>query len=207
VPSEPLDLRHCGHEHLIGSYLLETEDGPALVDCGPATCIGELKARLAERGLELRDIRHLLLSHIHLDHAGAAGVLVREHPELTVHVSAIGAPHLIDPSRLKSSAGVSTRVDRPGELAPVPRRTSPSATKVVGWSLPRPRHASHRRYESGDGTFAGDAAGSHPASTFVPPTTAGVDLEAGGHHRRDPPSARPGRLALNISRAEDPEPI
>ena len=50
---EPLDLRHLGHERVIGSYLLETEDGLALQDCGPATCVPELKARLAERGLEL----------------------------------------------------------------------------------------------------------------------------------------------------------
>ena len=50
---EPLDLRHLGHERVIGSYLLETDDGPALQDCGPTTCVPELKARLAERGLEL----------------------------------------------------------------------------------------------------------------------------------------------------------
>ena len=101
---EPLDLRHLGHERVIGSYLLETDDGPALQDCGPTTCVAELKAGLAERGLELTDVRHLLLSHIHLDHAGAAGVLVREHPDLQVHVSEIGAPHLVDPTRLESSA-------------------------------------------------------------------------------------------------------
>ena len=96
---EPLDLRHLGHERVIGCYLLETEDGLALQDCGPASCVPELKARLAERGLELGDLRHLLLSHIHLDHAGAAGVLVREHPGLQVHVSEVGAPHLVDPER------------------------------------------------------------------------------------------------------------
>ena len=94
---QPLDLRHLGHERVIGSYLLETEDGLALQDCGPTTCVPELKARLAEQGLELADVRHLLLSHIHLDHAGAAGVLVREYPGLQVHVSEIGAPHLVDP--------------------------------------------------------------------------------------------------------------
>src|SRR4051795_12537330 len=100
----PLDLRHLGHERVIGSYLLETDDGPALFDCGPATCVDALKAGLAARGVELQDVRHLLLSHIHLDHAGAAGVLVREHPALRVHVSAVGAPHLVDPSRLEAGA-------------------------------------------------------------------------------------------------------
>ena len=100
---DPLDLHHLGDERVIGAYLLETADGLALQDCGPSTCIPALKERLAERGLALTDLRHLLLSHIHLDHAGAAGVLVREHPGLQVHVSEIGAPHIVDPSRLEGS--------------------------------------------------------------------------------------------------------
>ena len=93
---------------MIGVYVVETDDGPALFDCGPSTCIPALEEGLAERGLELADIRHLLLSHIHLDHAGAAGVLVREHPGLQVHVSAIGAPHVVDPSRLERARAAST---------------------------------------------------------------------------------------------------
>ncbi|HET8607336.1 MAG TPA: MBL fold metallo-hydrolase, partial [Gaiellaceae bacterium] len=90
----PIDLLHLGNERAIGCYLLETDDGPALFDCGPATCLDALKEGLAARGLALRDLRHLLLSHIHLDHAGAAGSLVREHPGLQVHVSEIGARHV-----------------------------------------------------------------------------------------------------------------
>ena len=101
---EPIDLHHLGRERIIASYLLDTDDGPALFDCGPATTVDALKAGLADRGLRLTDVRHLLLSHIHLDHAGAAGVLVREHPGLQVHVSPIGAPHLVDPARLEKSA-------------------------------------------------------------------------------------------------------
>src|SRR5213083_3015889 len=120
---EPLDLLHLGRERVIGCYLVETRDGPALFDCGPASCVPELKNRLREGGRELRDLRHLLLSHIHLDHAGAAGTLVREHPQLQVHVSEIGAPHLVDPGRLERSArrlyGDSLDVWF-GELAPVP---------------------------------------------------------------------------------------
>ena len=103
VAPEPIDLHHLD-ERVIGVYLLETDDGPALFDCGPATCVDALKAGLAARGLALRDVRHLLLSHIHLDHAGAAGALVREHPALRVHVSELGAPHLVDPTRLERSA-------------------------------------------------------------------------------------------------------
>ena len=78
--AEPLDLRFGGAERAIGVYLLETADGPALFDCGPSSTIPRLREALGERGLEVTDLRHLLLSHIHLDHAGAAGTLVREHP-------------------------------------------------------------------------------------------------------------------------------
>src|SRR3954466_3254116 len=163
---EPLDLRHLGHERVIGSYLLETEDGLALQDCGPATCMPELKTRLAERGLELTDVRHLLLSHIHLDHAGAAGVLVREHPGLQVHVSEIGAPHVVDPSRLEASArrlyGDAFDILW-GELAPVPQENvHVVGDRVLGLEcFPSPGHASHHVcYLHGDGTlYAGDAAG------------------------------------------------
>jgi glyoxylase-like metal-dependent hydrolase (beta-lactamase superfamily II) len=104
VTPEPIDLLHCGNERTIASYVLETDDGLALFDCGPATTVGALERGLERMGLSLNEISHLLLSHIHLDHAGAAGTLVRAHPHLQVHVSAIGAPHLVDPSRLERSA-------------------------------------------------------------------------------------------------------
>ena len=163
---DPLDLHHEGAERVIGVYLLETEDGLALQDCGPSTCITALKTRAAERALVLSDVRHLLLSHIHLDHAGAAGTLVREHPGLQVHVSEIGAPHLVDPSRLESSARrlYGDDFDRLwGELAPVRRRTCTSSARPCSASsaFPTPGHAAHHVcYLDGDGTlYAGDAAG------------------------------------------------
>ena len=105
--------------------------------------------RLRERGLELTDVRHLLLSHIHLDHAGATGVLVREHPGLQVHVSEVGAPHLVDPSKLIASA---TRLYG-DELEPLwgeivagarARTCTSSARGVLGLDcFPSPGHASH----------------------------------------------------------------
>src|SRR5437016_14452243 len=95
----PIDLLHQGVEHVIGCYRVETEDGPALQDCGPATTFERLREQV-----DLDEICHLLLSHIHLDHAGAAGHIVRENPELQVHVSEIGAPHVIDPVRAIRSA-------------------------------------------------------------------------------------------------------
>ena len=176
---DPIDLHHQGAERVIASYLLDTADGPALFDCGPSTGIERLKLGLRERGLALTDIRHLLLSHIHLDHAGAAGSLVREHPQLTVHVSEIGAPHLVDPSRLEVSARRlygDTFDALWGELAPVPERNvEVVGSRVVGLEcFPTRGHASHHvSYLHGDGTlYAGDAAGVRlqPDEVVIPPT-------------------------------------
>ena len=213
---EPLDLRHLGRERVIGAYLVQTEDGLALNDCGPTTCVPELKARLAARGLALTDVQHLLLSHIHLDHAGAAGVLVREHPELQVHVSEIGAPHLVDPSRLEASARrlYGDEFDTLwGELAPVPERNVVVAdTEVVGLEcFPSPGHASHHVcYLDGEGTlYAGDAAGVRilPSSFVLPPTPPPeVDLEAWAATLDEIERRSPERLALiHFGVAEDPQ--
>ena len=179
MPRDPLDLLHQGAERVIGSYVLDTEAGTALFDCGPSSCVEQLTAGLRARGLELEDVRHLLLSHIHLDHAGAAGVLVREHPALQVHVSGIGAPHLVDPSRLESSARrlYGDAFDELwGELAPVPEQNVHIVgDRVLGLEcFPSPGHASHHVcYLDGDGTlYAGDAAGVRiqPHRAVLPPT-------------------------------------
>ena len=203
---DPLDLHHLGDERVIGAYLLETEDGLALQDCGPSTCIPALKERLAERGLALTDLRHLLLSHIHLDHAGAAGVLVREHPGLQVHVSEIGAPHVVDPSRLEASARrlYEDEFDHLwGEVAPVPEQNvHVLGDKVLGLEcFPTPGHAAHHVcYLDGEGTlFAGDAAGvrimpDRPIWPVSPPPE--VDLDAWERTIDDLELRAPERVAL-----------
>jgi glyoxylase-like metal-dependent hydrolase (beta-lactamase superfamily II) len=179
VPPQPLDLLHLGRERVIGAYLLDTAEGPALFDCGPTTCVPALKAALRDRGLELQDVPHLLLSHVHLDHAGAAGVLVREHPGLQVHVSPIGAPHLVDPTRLEKSARrlYGDEFDTLwGELAPVPMENiRETGDQVLGLDcFPSPGHASHHVcYVDRDGTlYAGDATGVRiqPSRFVLPPT-------------------------------------
>jgi glyoxylase-like metal-dependent hydrolase (beta-lactamase superfamily II) len=201
----PLDL-HFGLPRVIGVYLLDTDDGPALFDCGPATTVDALKRALAERGLELAELRHLLLSHIHLDHAGGAGVLVREHPGLQVHVSEIGAPHLVDPGRLERSARrlYGDSFDTLwGELAPVPEaNVHLVGERVLGLDcFPTRGHASHHvSYLDGDGTlYAGDAAGVRiqPARHILPVSPPpDVDVEA-WHRTIDAMEARrPQRLAL-----------
>jgi glyoxylase-like metal-dependent hydrolase (beta-lactamase superfamily II) len=199
----------------VGSYVLDTDDGPAIFDCGPAPTVDALKAGLADRGLSLGDMRHLLLSHIHLDHAGAAGVLVRERPELQVHVSEIGAPHLVDPSRLESSARrlYGDAFDTLwGELAPVPSENIHVVGKrVLGLDcFPTPGHASHHvSYLDRDGTlYAGDAAGVRiqPGRKVFPPTPP-PDIDVDGWERTIDEIERraPQRLALiHFGVAEDP---
>jgi glyoxylase-like metal-dependent hydrolase (beta-lactamase superfamily II) len=203
---QPIDLHHQGCERVIGSYLLETDDGPALHDCGPSTCVERLKHGLQERGLELADVRHLLLSHIHLDHAGAAGVLVREHPALQVHVSEVGAPHLVDPSRLEVSARRlygDTFDALWGELAAVPEaNVNVVGSRVLGFDcFPSPGHASHHVvYLAGDGTaYCGDAAGVRiEPHRFVMPPTPPPEVDVGAWHRTidELERRRPVALAL-----------
>jgi glyoxylase-like metal-dependent hydrolase (beta-lactamase superfamily II) len=205
MPPQPIDLHHQA-PGIVGCYLLESNDGPALLDCGAATTIPHLKAGLAERGLDLMDLRHLLLSHIHLDHAGAAGVLVRQNPWLQVHVSEVGAPHIVDPTRLEASA---RRLYGPvfddlwGELAPVPE----SNVHVVGDRIlglecfPTPGHASHHvSYLDSDGTlYAGDAAGVRlQGGRFVMPPCPPpeLDLEAWEQSIAEIERRVPARLAL-----------
>jgi glyoxylase-like metal-dependent hydrolase (beta-lactamase superfamily II) len=202
----PLDLHYFGTPRVIGAYLLETADGLALIDCGPATTVPALEQRLAERGVALEDVRHLLVSHIHLDHAGGAGVLVREHPHLQVHVSEIGAPHVVDPSRLEASARRlygDTFDTLWGELAPVPKANVHVARgRVVGVEcFPSPGHASHHVcFLDADGTlYAGDAVGvriqpgRHVLPVSPPPD---VDVEAWHSTIDEIEARRPERIAL-----------
>jgi glyoxylase-like metal-dependent hydrolase (beta-lactamase superfamily II) len=205
MTTEPIDLHHF-QPRIIGSYLLETDGGLALFDCGPTTCVPALEAGLAERGVTLDDVGHILLSHIHLDHAGAAGAIVREHPHVQVHVSPIGAPHLIDPERLETSARrlYGDAFDELwGELVPVAEENVRVVEeRVLGLDcFPAPGHASHHVcYLHPDGTlFAGDAAGVRIApGRFVvapcPPPE--FDLEAWLGTIDEIERRAPGRLAL-----------
>jgi glyoxylase-like metal-dependent hydrolase (beta-lactamase superfamily II) len=164
-----------------------------------------LESGLAAHGLELSDIRHLLLSHIHLDHAGAAGPIVRKHPRLTVWVSPIGAPHLIDPSKLERSARrLYGDLFDPlwGELAAVPEANVRIASgDVLGWeAFPTTGHASHHVSYLRAGTLlAGDAAGVRmPGASYVLPVSPPPDVDVEGWHATVETirSRAPERLAL-----------
>jgi len=206
APVAPIDLHHQGVERVIGAYLVETGVGPAVFDCGPSSGLPALEAGLQERGVGLRDVRHLLLSHIHLDHAGAAGTIVREHPHIKVHVSAIGAPHLVDPSRLEASARrlYGNAFDELwGELAPVPEaNVHIVGDEVLGLEcFPSPGHASHHvcfAHENGT-LYAGDAAGVRitPSRLVLPPTPPpDVDVQAWYATIDKLERSAPNRLAL-----------
>jgi len=202
---EPVDLRFLGFEHAIGVFPLETPSGPVLFDCGPSTTLPALRSGLADRGLQLEDVRHLFLSHIHLDHAGAAGAIAREHPGITVWVSAAGAPHLADPSRLEASARriYGDRFDELwGEIVPVPDANIAIAEgEVLGWEVfPSPGHASHHVAYVREGTLlAGDACGVRALpSEYVLPMAPPPDIDVEAWHRTIAEVERraPERLAL-----------
>jgi len=187
-----LDLRHMGLSGAIGAYVLP-EPEPALVDPGPATTLDALLAGLQAHDVGPGDLRHVLLTHVHLDHAGAAGHLVGLFPGATVWVHRDGAPHLVDPTRLVASTRrtFGEAHDRLwGEVRPVPRdRIQAWEPGQPGpWSslrpLATPGHIAHHvaYLEEHDGTLlAGDALGivlSRGAPTHPPTPPPAVDLAA-----------------------------
>ncbi len=182
-----IDLRHMGRPRALGVYLIPGLE-PVLVDCGPTSCLDALSAGLEANGVAVEDLAHLLLTHVHLDHAGGAGALVARNPRLCVHVSPFGAPHLIDPARLERSARrvFGARFDALwGPLAPVPAaNVFVVGERAAGLEcVPTPGHAAHHTsFFTSDGTcFSGDVTGVRIAPTDyvaagTPPPD--VDLEA-----------------------------
>jgi glyoxylase-like metal-dependent hydrolase (beta-lactamase superfamily II) len=177
-----IDLRHLGHERVIGCWQL----GDVLIDPGPTSCL----ERLLE-GLGGRQPRALLLTHIHLDHAGASGSLVERWPELEVYVHERGAPHMIDPSRLLESARrlYGEKMDAWwGETVPVPERNIrvvEGGENVIDASFEvayTPGHASHHVCYLHRGTaFVGDVGGvriTDHGLTIPPTPPPDVDVEA-----------------------------
>lgn len=191
-----LDTHHMGRTHVVATYVL-LGDEPALVDPGPAGTLPNVEAGLAQHDLSLADLRHIVLTHIHLDHAGATGLILARNPHVQVHVHVKGAPHLIDPSRLINSASMlwGDKLEALwGRTVPVP--TEAITTLVGGESLnlggrilrafDAPGHAKHHLVwldEQSGAAFVGDNAGVRlPLVNFTRPATPppDVDLEAWG---------------------------
>lgn len=185
-----LDTKHLGRPGIIAATLLETNDGPALLDTGPESTFDTIATALSRLGLEPRDVRHVFLSHIHFDHAGAAW----RFAELgaTIYVHPRGAPHLINPARLVASA---TRLygdemerlwGKFSGIAPEHVRVleDNNVVRVAPFeirAIETPGHATHHHvYHWDDNVFGGDVAGVRlgggpPAPPFVPPE---LDIEA-----------------------------
>lgn len=118
-----VDLNFLGAAEIIATAVLHDASGVALIDPGPSTTHDNLREALRRKGIGIGDVRQILLTHIHLDHAGVTGTLVRENPAIQVFVHERGAPHMIDPSKLLTSAGrlYGADMDRLwGDFVPVP---------------------------------------------------------------------------------------
>src|SRR3974377_987780 len=96
-PTASIDLQWLGHPRSIATALLRDNHVAALIDPGPGSTLPALRQELANLGLRVSDLSSILRTHIHLDHAGATGALVRENPALQVYVHQRGVPHMIDP--------------------------------------------------------------------------------------------------------------
>jgi glyoxylase-like metal-dependent hydrolase (beta-lactamase superfamily II) len=202
-----IDVLHLGRERVIGCWQV----GDVLVDPGPGSCIPTLLAALGDERP-----RALLLTHIHLDHAGASGSLVKRWPDLEVYVHERGARHLSEPSRLLESARrlYGEDMDRLwGEFLPVPeanlRVLQGGETLEGGFEVAyTPGHASHHVSYLHEGTaFVGDVGGVRipPSDLVIPPTPPpDIDLEA-WHASLDLIAAwRPERLAVtHFASSED----
>ena len=179
-----LDTQQSGRRGITASTAIDTGDGLALFDCGPESTFDNIAADLEAAGHSAREVRHVFLSHIHLDHAGAAWRFAELGARIYVHPR--GAAHLIDPTKLIESA---TRIFGEnmeklwGRIAPVPQNQLQIANdgdqfqvgNVAVRALATPGHASHHNiYHWDDNVFGGDVAGVRlgsgpPIPPFVPP--------------------------------------
>ena len=100
-----IDVEFLGFPSIIATAVLHGAAGVALIDPGPSTSLPNLCRALAQKGIEVRDVRQVLLTHIHLDHGGGTGSLLKDNPDIEVYVHERGAPHLVDPGKLVASAG------------------------------------------------------------------------------------------------------
>lgn len=165
----PLDLNFQDMPQVIAAYLLPHSEGGALIESGPGSTLTTLKNQLKQYGLRLEDITDVFLTHIHLDHAGAAGALAQHGA--TIHVHPFGAPHLINPEKLLSSASriYGEDMDRLwGQFEPVPEGKISFLTDNVPVEfneiqllpLDTPGHANHHMAFIYQGVcFSGDVGG------------------------------------------------
>jgi glyoxylase-like metal-dependent hydrolase (beta-lactamase superfamily II) len=172
---ETIDLHYLGTPEAIASYILIGNSGPVMIETGPGSTTEALAAGLANLGFEPGDVQHVLVTHIHFDHAGASGWMAKHGAQIYVHE--FGAKHLIDPARLVASAKriYRDRMDELwGELIPIPEsQVTPvhdndviEADGLMIRAIETPGHAKHHHAfsldtEQGRVYFTGDAAATY----------------------------------------------
>ncbi len=205
---DTLDLNFQGRSHAIASYLIRSGDAVILIESGPGSTLPGLQAELAAQGLSTRDVTHVLLTHIHLDHAGATGRLATQGAEIYVHP--IGAPHMLNPEKLLASAAriYGDRMDLLwGEFLSVPENKLHVANDGEGVKIGNvefiphntPGHAEHHfAYQLEDTFFCGDVGGVRiPGYQYlrVPMPPPELHLERWRESARKLRALEPARLA------------
>jgi glyoxylase-like metal-dependent hydrolase (beta-lactamase superfamily II) len=189
-----IDLHFLGLRHVVGTAVLDGPSGLTLIDPGPTSCLPALERGLEAHGRRLADVRTLLLTHVHLDHAGATGTLLDRLPAATAYVHERGAPHMVDPTKLLFSATrlYGHNMDRFwGEFRACP----PARLRVMqggeridlaGRTIEvkyTPGHASHHVsfFDTATGiAYVGDTGGIRVAGTYIkaPTPPPDIDLES-----------------------------
>jgi glyoxylase-like metal-dependent hydrolase (beta-lactamase superfamily II) len=187
-----LDLDFRDTEGLVAAYLVPEEEGFSLIETGPSTCRKALLAGLDRAGVAPEEVRHVFVTHIHLDHAGGMGAVVDALPKATFYAHEVGVPHLVDPSRLIASARRAWGAAADplwGTILPVP---APRVVALRGGErfpvrggelsvLATPGHARHHLafFDSAiRGIFTGDGAGVRlEHSTRLRPAVPPPDLD------------------------------
>jgi glyoxylase-like metal-dependent hydrolase (beta-lactamase superfamily II) len=186
-----IDLHFLGRRHVIGTAVLEGPSGLTLIDPGPTSCLAALESGLVAIGRRLTDVRTLLLTHIHLDHAGATGTLLQRLPDAVAYVHERGAPHMIDPTKLLASATqlYGANMDRYwGEFRPVSADrlrilTGGEHVEVTGRSMHvqyTPGHAAHHvsYFDTTSGiAYVGDTGGIRVIAGYVKAPTPPPDID------------------------------
>lgn len=207
-----IDLEFLGRPGVIATAVIPAGGGVILVDPGPTSCLGALERGLAAVHHTLADVRAVLLTHIHLDHAGAAGTIAARVPGVPIYVHDRGAPHLANPEKLLASATrlYGADMDRLwGEFRAVPAASLRALNGGETLTLDgrrfdvayTPGHAVHHvsYFDTADGTaYVGDAAGIHIGAGYVLPATPppDIDLESWEGSLRRIESWQPARLYL-----------
>lgn len=164
-----IDLHFLHTADAIAAFLVETSEGPVLIETGPHSTFHNLEKGIQAAGFQLSDVRHVMLSHIHLDHAGAAWALARAGA--TIHVHPAGEKHLLQPEKLMQSARMIYQDQMDllwGEMHPIPpaqlKTVSHGEVITIGDTSFRawhtPGHAVHHiAWQCGDQVFTGDVGG------------------------------------------------